>query len=197
MMIFIKSLFLICNFSYSKNVIGLFWTVLKIAQYLFHYNETNWIITLQLYKHNVYSVNMFEWMQCFFFFFNCPAKQMKQMTKDGFLMYLSHEESDLFNPAHKPVYQDMRQPLNHYFISSSHNTYLMEDQLKGPSSTEAYIKYEYIHSLRSTHNIYNLRVCYSISKIRKSLSCSSLSVASFKRILILGKVWLWLYDYYI
>lgn len=62
------------------------------------------------------------------------------MTKDGFLMYLHQDEGCIFNPAHKPMYQDMRQPLNHYFISSSHNTYLMEDQLKGPSSTEAYIK---------------------------------------------------------
>ncbi|XP_073686432.1 1-phosphatidylinositol 4,5-bisphosphate phosphodiesterase delta-1a isoform X2 [Garra rufa] len=68
------------------------------------------------------------------------AKQKKYMSKDGFLMYLNHEEGSIFNPAHKPIYQDMRQPLNHYFISSSHNTYLMEDQLKGPSSTEAYIK---------------------------------------------------------
>uniref|UniRef100_A0A671SIQ0 Phosphoinositide phospholipase C n=1 Tax=Sinocyclocheilus anshuiensis TaxID=1608454 RepID=A0A671SIQ0_9TELE len=62
------------------------------------------------------------------------------MSKDGFLVYLNHEEGSIFNPAHKPIYQDMHQPLNHYFISSSHNTYLMEDQLKGPSSTEAYIK---------------------------------------------------------
>ncbi|TRZ01848.1 hypothetical protein DNTS_007153 [Danionella cerebrum] len=68
------------------------------------------------------------------------AKQNKQMSKDGFLMYLNHEEGSIFNPAHKGVFQDMQQPLNHYFISSSHNTYLMEDQLKGPSSTEAYIK---------------------------------------------------------
>uniref|UniRef100_A0AAQ5ZWT2 Phosphoinositide phospholipase C n=1 Tax=Amphiprion ocellaris TaxID=80972 RepID=A0AAQ5ZWT2_AMPOC len=68
------------------------------------------------------------------------AKQKKHMTKDGFLMYLHHEEGSILNPAHIPVYQDMSQPLNHYYISSSHNTYLMEDQLKGPSSTEAYIK---------------------------------------------------------
>ncbi|CAN9506310.1 unnamed protein product [Ophioblennius macclurei] len=68
------------------------------------------------------------------------AKQKKQMTKDGFLMYLHHDDGSIFNPAHKPVYQDMSQPLNHYYISSSHNTYLMEDQVKGPSSTEAYIR---------------------------------------------------------
>ncbi|XP_070708678.1 1-phosphatidylinositol 4,5-bisphosphate phosphodiesterase delta-1a isoform X2 [Pempheris klunzingeri] len=68
------------------------------------------------------------------------AKQKKRMTKDGFLMYLHQEEGSILNPAHKHVYQDMHQPINHYYISSSHNTYLMEDQLKGPSSTEAYIK---------------------------------------------------------
>lgn len=68
------------------------------------------------------------------------AKEKVLMTKDGFLMYLHQEEGSILNPAHKHVYQDMSQPLNHYYISSSHNTYLMEDQLKGPSSTEAYIR---------------------------------------------------------
>ncbi|KTG41838.1 hypothetical protein cypCar_00013520 [Cyprinus carpio] len=68
------------------------------------------------------------------------TKAKQQMTKDGFLMYLQQPEGLIFNPAHKSVYQDMNQPLNHYFISSSHNTYLLEDQLKGPSSTEAYKK---------------------------------------------------------
>ncbi|XP_042559637.1 1-phosphatidylinositol 4,5-bisphosphate phosphodiesterase delta-1b isoform X2 [Clupea harengus] len=68
------------------------------------------------------------------------AKEKKMMSKDGFMMYLHQPECLIFNPAHRSVYQDMTQPLNHYFISSSHNTYLMEDQLKGPSSTEAYIR---------------------------------------------------------
>uniref|UniRef100_A0A4W4HAF9 Phosphoinositide phospholipase C n=2 Tax=Electrophorus electricus TaxID=8005 RepID=A0A4W4HAF9_ELEEL len=62
------------------------------------------------------------------------------MTKDGFLMYLHQPEGLIMKPSHKGVYQDMTQPLNHYFISSSHNTYLLEDQIKGPSSTEAYIR---------------------------------------------------------
>ncbi|XP_051902057.1 1-phosphatidylinositol 4,5-bisphosphate phosphodiesterase delta-1-like [Hippocampus zosterae] len=68
------------------------------------------------------------------------AKEKEVLTKDGFLIYLHHPDSLLLNPEHKEVYQDMSQPLNHYFISSSHNTYLLEDQLKGPSSTEAYIR---------------------------------------------------------
>ncbi|KAM9719670.1 1-phosphatidylinositol 4,5-bisphosphate phosphodiesterase delta-1-like [Menidia menidia] len=68
------------------------------------------------------------------------AKAKKLLSKDGFLMYLHHPEAMVLNPENKGLYQDMHQPLNHYFISSSHNTYLMEDQLKGPSSTEAYVR---------------------------------------------------------
>uniref|UniRef100_A0A1B8Y9Z8 Phosphoinositide phospholipase C n=1 Tax=Xenopus tropicalis TaxID=8364 RepID=A0A1B8Y9Z8_XENTR len=68
------------------------------------------------------------------------AKKQEAMTKDGFLIYLLSDDGNLFNAAHRKVYQDMKQPLSHYFISSSHNTYLMEDQLAGPSSTEAYIR---------------------------------------------------------
>ncbi|XP_035384356.1 1-phosphatidylinositol 4,5-bisphosphate phosphodiesterase delta-1b isoform X2 [Electrophorus electricus] len=68
------------------------------------------------------------------------AREKQLMTKDGFLMYLHQPEGLIMKPSHKGVYQDMTQPLNHYFISSSHNTYLLEDQIKGPSSTEAYIR---------------------------------------------------------
>ncbi|XP_074055368.1 1-phosphatidylinositol 4,5-bisphosphate phosphodiesterase delta-1 isoform X2 [Macrotis lagotis] len=71
---------------------------------------------------------------------NETAKEQKQMTKDGFLIYLLSPDESAFSVAHRKVYQDMTQPLSHYLISSSHNTYLMEDQIAGPSSTEAYIR---------------------------------------------------------
>lgn len=45
---------------------------------------------------------------------------------------------DIFNPAHYSVNQDMKQPLCYYFIASSHNTYLMGDQLMSQSRVDMY-----------------------------------------------------------
>nr|XP_032801741.1 1-phosphatidylinositol 4,5-bisphosphate phosphodiesterase delta-4-like [Petromyzon marinus] len=62
------------------------------------------------------------------------------MTLDGFVRYLTSPDGSLWDQRHDSVSHDMTQPLSHYFISSSHNTYLTDDQLRGPSSTEAYVK---------------------------------------------------------
>ncbi|XP_044934682.1 1-phosphatidylinositol 4,5-bisphosphate phosphodiesterase delta-4 [Mustela nigripes] len=62
------------------------------------------------------------------------------LSMDGFLNYLCSKDGDIFNPTCLPVYQDMTQPLNHYYINSSHNTYLVGDQLYGHSSVEGYIR---------------------------------------------------------
>uniref|UniRef100_A0A3B5KLN1 Phosphoinositide phospholipase C n=1 Tax=Xiphophorus couchianus TaxID=32473 RepID=A0A3B5KLN1_9TELE len=68
------------------------------------------------------------------------AQRNQFMTPNGFTIYMLSKENCVFNPEHLRVYQDMNQPLSHYFISSSHNTYLTKDQLTGDSSTESYIR---------------------------------------------------------
>ncbi|KAJ8414288.1 hypothetical protein AAFF_G00051580, partial [Aldrovandia affinis] len=68
------------------------------------------------------------------------AQKNQFMTPNGFTMYMLSRENDVLNPDHAEVYQDMKQPLAHYYISSSHNTYLTKDQVTSASSTEPYIR---------------------------------------------------------
>ncbi|NXX20953.1 PLCD3 phosphodiesterase, partial [Podargus strigoides] len=71
---------------------------------------------------------------------NEKARQQDLMMLDGFMMYLLSAAGDILNQEHTKVHQDMSQPLCHYFISSSHNTYLTRNQIGGTSSTEAYVR---------------------------------------------------------
>uniref|UniRef100_A0A8C7JMK8 Phosphoinositide phospholipase C n=1 Tax=Oncorhynchus kisutch TaxID=8019 RepID=A0A8C7JMK8_ONCKI len=57
---------------------------------------------------------------------------------DGFTSYMRSPAGDIFNPEHYEVTQDMSQPLCNYFIASSHNTYLMGDQLMSQSRVDMY-----------------------------------------------------------
>uniref|UniRef100_A0A3Q2DHL1 Phosphoinositide phospholipase C n=1 Tax=Cyprinodon variegatus TaxID=28743 RepID=A0A3Q2DHL1_CYPVA len=57
---------------------------------------------------------------------------------DGFTNYMRSPAGDIFNPEHYNVSQDMNQPLCNYFIASSHNTYLMGDQLMSQSRVDMY-----------------------------------------------------------
>jgi len=67
------------------------------------------------------------------------GKRKHELGIDGFANYLKSSEGDIFDPAHDEIYQDMTHPLTHYYVASSHNTYLLQDQLRGPSSVDAYI----------------------------------------------------------
>ncbi|CAH2302728.1 1-phosphatidylinositol 4,5-bisphosphate phosphodiesterase delta-3 [Pelobates cultripes] len=97
----------------------------ELQEFLHHQGEE---ATLERAKEIIYKYELNE-----------KAKQHDLMMLEGFMMYLLSEEGDVFNHEHKKVYQDMTQPLSHYFISSSHNTYLTNHQLVGNSSTEAYV----------------------------------------------------------
>nr|XP_037275128.1 1-phosphatidylinositol 4,5-bisphosphate phosphodiesterase classes I and II-like [Rhipicephalus microplus] len=57
---------------------------------------------------------------------------------DGFLRYLMSADNPIVSPEKFDLSMDMDQPLNHYFINSSHNTYLTGHQLTGKSSVEMY-----------------------------------------------------------
>lgn len=80
------------------------------------------------------------------------VKKAHQMSFEGFTRYMGSPECLVFKTDCTEVYQDMNHPLNDYFISSSHNTYLISDQLLGPSDIWGYVRYLflYLYSLHFT-----------------------------------------------
>uniref|UniRef100_A0AC35TUI7 Phosphoinositide phospholipase C n=1 Tax=Rhabditophanes sp. KR3021 TaxID=114890 RepID=A0AC35TUI7_9BILA len=67
------------------------------------------------------------------------GKNNSLMTVDGFTNFLLTKDSSVFDPAHLNITEDMDHPFKNYFIASSFNTYMVEDQVKGPSSVDGYI----------------------------------------------------------
>uniref|UniRef100_A0A8D2ZYF3 1-phosphatidylinositol 4,5-bisphosphate phosphodiesterase n=1 Tax=Scophthalmus maximus TaxID=52904 RepID=A0A8D2ZYF3_SCOMX len=65
-------------------------------------------------------------------------KKKGHMSSDGFCRYLMSDENAPVFLDRLELYQDMDQPLAHYFISSSHNSYLTGRQFGGKSSVEMY-----------------------------------------------------------
>uniref|UniRef100_A0A8K9V5X5 1-phosphatidylinositol 4,5-bisphosphate phosphodiesterase n=1 Tax=Oncorhynchus mykiss TaxID=8022 RepID=A0A8K9V5X5_ONCMY len=69
---------------------------------------------------------------------NASQLERDQISLMGFSRYLGGEENSMVPPERLDIIDDMNQPLSHYFINSSHNTYLTVGQLTGLSSVEMY-----------------------------------------------------------
>ncbi|CAL8277857.1 unnamed protein product [Boreogadus saida] len=97
-----------------------------IARFL----ETEQKMTKVTKDHCLEIINKFE---------PCSQNQKQGvMGIDGFTNYMRSPAGDIFRPEHYEVNQDMDLPLCHYFIASSHNTYLMGDQLMSQSRVDMY-----------------------------------------------------------
>ncbi|KAI4823921.1 hypothetical protein KUCAC02_012475 [Chaenocephalus aceratus] len=92
--------------------------------------ETEQKMTKVTKEHCLEIINKFE---------PCSENQKQGVLGiDGITNYMRSPAGDIFNPEHYSVLQDMKQPLCNYFIASSHNTYLMGDQLMSQSRVDMY-----------------------------------------------------------
>ena len=77
-----------------------------------------------------------------------PNEEPDFMTIDGFTDFLISPDNASFSKQNDSIWQDMTRPISEYFISTSHNTYLVGHQLVGVSTIEGYIR-ALLHSCRS------------------------------------------------
>lgn len=66
------------------------------------------------------------------------SSSAEKLSKDGFVRYLMSDENAPVFLDRLDIYMEMDQPLSHYYINSSHNTYLSGRQFGGKSSVEMY-----------------------------------------------------------
>jgi len=71
-----------------------------------------------------------------------PMKDRSSLSIEGFTHFMMFSDcQDILDQSKlRLIYQNMDQPLSHYWIASSHNTYLLGNQLNSESSVDAYIR---------------------------------------------------------
>lgn len=68
------------------------------------------------------------------------STDVKSISKSEFVQFLYSKYNAAYDPAATMMPLELDLPLSHYWINTSHNTYLTGDQLQSRSSVEPYVK---------------------------------------------------------
>ncbi|KAI8817538.1 PLC-like phosphodiesterase [Fimicolochytrium jonesii] len=100
------------------------------------------LITYEEFKVFAQQTQKNDWTdeRCYEVYSKYAGANSQEMNVDHFSAFLLASTNSIFNKTHNHVFQDMSRPMTDYFINTSHNTYLLKDQLAGESSVEGYIR---------------------------------------------------------